>query len=111
MDLAFDIQASILGILIISMILLNYKKSERYDFVSNLFLIVVLSSLLTQLLDILFYFVNGKEAWYFYLANYLSIIIGYILTFIPPAIWLLIVLYEARKDKKYIYNIIKKFFK
>lgn len=109
MELAFAIQASILGILIISMILLNYKKSERYDFVGNLFLIVVLSSLLTQLLDALFYFVNGKENWYFYLANYFSIIIGYMLTFIPPAIWLLIVLYEAKKDKKYIYNIIRKF--
>ncbi len=107
MELAFAIQASILGILIISMILLNYKRSERHDLIGKLFLIVVFSSLFTQILDVLFYFVNGKVMWYYFLANYFSIIMSYIFTFTPPVIWLLIVLYEARKDKKLIYKILK----
>lgn len=107
MELAVAIQVNILGILILTMILLNYRKLDRNDLIGTLFIFLVIVSLVTQLLDISFYFSDGKQEWYFKVLSHLSTIVMYTFTFFLPIFWLVVIIYEANKDKQLIAKIFR----
>ena len=102
------LQIDILGILILTMILFNYKKTTKSDIRGSLFLLLLLVTMFAQIFDILSNFANGRTEWYFYIINYVSVTSIYMSNLFPTTIWLLIVIYEVRKNKNELIKIIKR---
>lgn len=107
MELDSILQIDILGILILTMILFNYKKTTKSDIRGSLFLTLLIITMFAQIFDITSSFVSGKTQWYFFVINYISITSIYLSNLFPTVLWLLIVVFELRKSKKEIYQLLK----